>query len=97
MEAIPNRNKSVCCSMKKATGTFISSRYLGFSNPYEIASLVQTSDEGLAVCGTTYLAGRFPRICIFKLSKEELAASEVNKGRYGNASKGWILSVQPFL
>ena len=60
---------------EEATGTFISSRYLGFSNPYEIASLVQTSDEGLAVCGTTYVAGRFPRICILKLSKEQLASN----------------------
>lgn len=63
---------------EEASGTFIGSRYLGFSNPFEIASLVQTSDEGLAVCGTTYLAGRFPRICIFKLSKEQLV-SDVNK------------------
>lgn len=63
---------------EEATGTFISSRYLGFSNPFEIASLIQTSDEGLAVCGTTYVAGRFPRICIFKLSKEQLIG-DVNK------------------
>jgi len=54
------------------TGEFISSRYLGFSNPFEIAALIQTEDEGLAVCGTTFLAGRFPRICLFKISKEEL-------------------------
>jgi hypothetical protein len=63
---------------EEASGIFISSRYLGFSNPYEIASIVQTSDEGLAICGTTYLAGRFPRICILKFSKEELA-SHVNQ------------------
>ena len=44
-----------------------------FLNPFEIANLVQTSDGGLAVCGTTYLAGRFPRICIFKLSKNKLS------------------------
>ncbi|HZI25442.1 MAG TPA: hypothetical protein VFD46_10205 [Chryseolinea sp.] len=55
------------------SGTFLSSRYLGFSNPFEIANLIQTKDGGLAVCGTTYLAGRFPRICIFKLSKGKLA------------------------
>lgn len=55
----------------EATGEFMSSRYLGFSNPYEIGYLTQTEDGGLAVCGTTYLAGRFPRICLFKLSKEE--------------------------
>lgn len=57
----------------EATGEFISSRYLGFSNPFEIANLMITSEGGLSVCGTTYLAGRFPRICIFKLSEEDLA------------------------
>jgi hypothetical protein len=62
---------------EEGSGTFVSSRYLGFSNPFEIASLTQTSDEGIAVCGTTYVAGRFPRICIFKLSKEQLI-SQVN-------------------
>jgi hypothetical protein len=58
---------------EESSGTFLSSHYLGFSNPFEIANLIQTSDGGLAVCGTTYLAGRFPRICIFKLSKEKLS------------------------
>jgi hypothetical protein len=58
---------------EESSGTFLSSRYLGFSNPFEIANLTQTSDGGLAICGTTYLAGRFPRICIFKLSKEKLS------------------------
>jgi len=53
----------------ESTGALLGSRYLGFSNPFEIASIQQTADGGLAVCGTTYLAGRFPRICIFKLSK----------------------------
>lgn len=57
----------------EATGEYYGTRYLGFSNPFNIASVIQTDDEGLAVCGTTYVAGRFPRICIFKLSKEELA------------------------
>jgi len=54
------------------TGLFIGSRYLGFSNPFEVADIIQTSDEGIAVCGVTYTAGRFSRICIFKLSKSEL-------------------------
>lgn len=57
-----------------ADGSFSGSRYLGFANPFEIGSLIQTSDDGLAVCGITYLAGRFPRICIFKLSKQEVEA-----------------------
>jgi hypothetical protein len=59
----------------KATGAFLGSRYLGFSNPFEIASMISTADGGLALCGTTYVAGRFPRICLFKISKEELAKS----------------------
>jgi hypothetical protein len=60
---------------EKATGKFLGSRYLGFSNPFEIAAMTTTTDGGLAVCGTTYVAGRFPRICLFKISKDELAKS----------------------
>ena len=59
----------------KTTGKFLGSRYLGFSNPFEIAAFTATSDGGLAVCGTTFVAGRFPRICLFKISKDELAKS----------------------
>jgi hypothetical protein len=58
---------------EEGTGKFITSRYLGFSNPFEFSSIIVTSDEGLAVLGTTWLAGRFPRLCIFKLSKDEVA------------------------
>lgn len=57
----------------EASGTLLGSHYLGFSNPFEVASVIATDDEGLLVCGTAYLAGRFPRICLFKLPKEELA------------------------
>jgi hypothetical protein len=56
----------------ETTGEFLGSRYLGFSNPYEFSSMTRTSDGGLAVCGTTFLAGRFPRICIFKLSEDDI-------------------------
>jgi hypothetical protein len=55
------------------SGEFISSRYLGFSNPFEVAGVIQTSDDGIAVCGTTWLGGRFPRICLFKISKDDLS------------------------
>ena len=59
----------------ESNGEFIGSRYLGFSNPFEISSIISTNDGGLAVCGTTFVAGRFPRICLFKLSKEEVTKS----------------------
>ncbi|MBL7844624.1 MAG: hypothetical protein JNK44_12220 [Cyclobacteriaceae bacterium] len=56
----------------EATGAFLSSKYLGFSNPFEIAQVISTTDGGLAVCGTTYLAGRFPRICIIKIDAADI-------------------------
>ncbi len=59
----------------KTTGEFKGSHYLGFSNPFELASFIATADGGIAVCGTTYVAGRFPRICLFKLSQEKLSIS----------------------
>lgn len=62
----------------EATGALVGSKYLGFSNPFEVASLTSTSDGGLIVCGTTYVAGRFTRICLFKLSQEEV--TEAFKG-----------------
>jgi len=57
----------------ESSGAFLGSRYFGFSNPYEVGNLIQTDDGGLAVCGTTYVAGRFGRICLFKVSKDELS------------------------
>lgn len=57
----------------EASGALLGSHYLGFSNPFEVGAVIATGDEGLLVCGTAYLAGRFPRICLFKLSSEQLA------------------------
>lgn len=57
------------------SGEFRGSHYLGFSNPFELASIRTTDDGGIIVCGTTYLAGRFPRISLFKLSKETVSAA----------------------
>lgn len=57
---------------EEITGELRGTKYLGFSYPYELAGFIQTADEGLAVAGLTQAAGRFPRVCLFKLSKEEL-------------------------
>ncbi|MBL7871848.1 MAG: hypothetical protein JNM78_09575 [Cyclobacteriaceae bacterium] len=59
----------------ESSGEFMGSRYLGFSNPFEIASIAPTADGGLVICGTTFVAGRFPRICLFKLSQDEISGS----------------------
>jgi len=55
-----------------ASGNLLNSQYLGSTNPYTMASVIQTFDGGIAVLATTQVAGRFPRIAVFKLGKEEL-------------------------
>ncbi|TRX47314.1 hypothetical protein FNH22_30030 [Fulvivirga sp. M361] len=54
------------------TGELLGTKYLGFSNPYELASFNATEDGGLVVLGSTAIAGRFDRFSIFKLSSAEL-------------------------
>lgn len=56
----------------EVTGVFISSKYLGYSNPFEISALVQTVQGDLVVSGTTYIAGRLPRLCLIKVPKDEI-------------------------
>ncbi len=56
----------------EVSGAFITAKYLGFSNPFEIAQVIGTNDGGLAVCGTTYVAGRFPRICLIKIDSSDI-------------------------
>ena len=56
-------------------GSFVGSKYIGFSNTFELASITPTADNGLLVLGTTYIAGRFPRICLFKLSADAIGKS----------------------
>ncbi|MFN3840307.1 MAG: hypothetical protein ACK4RF_06335 [Cyclobacteriaceae bacterium] len=57
----------------ETTGEFISSRYVGYSNPFEIASIRQTAEGDLILCGTTYVAGRFGRFSIVKIPQNDIA------------------------
>lgn len=54
------------------SGKLLGSQYLGTTNPYSMANVIQTFDGGIAVLATTQVAGRFPRIAVFKLGQEEL-------------------------
>ena len=54
------------------SGDLLGTKYLGFSIPYEVTGFTSTSDDGLAISGVSYVAGRFPRICLFKLSPDEV-------------------------
>jgi hypothetical protein len=48
-------------------GKWVSSKYLGQSNPVEVASTINTSDGGMLVLARMTVAGRFERIALFKL------------------------------
>nr|WKN36362.1 hypothetical protein K4G66_28795 [Tunicatimonas sp. TK19036] len=68
------RRQMVFYAYDKETSELISINYLGQTNPYRLGDFIQTDDGGLAVISETYLAGKFSRLALFKLSKEELAA-----------------------
>jgi hypothetical protein len=60
-----------------ATGEWLGNKYLGYSTPYFLQRLYPTSDGGMAILGRTAVAGRFNRICLFKLSSGEI--SDISK------------------
>jgi hypothetical protein len=56
----------------EATGALIKTRYFGSSNTFKAGNFTLTTDGGLAIVGKTYVAGRFARICLFKLTAKEV-------------------------
>lgn len=68
------RRQLVFYAYAKETGELISINYLGQTNPYFLGDFMVTGDGGLAVVSETYLAGKFSRLAIFKLSEQEFSA-----------------------
>ncbi len=56
------------------TGQIDGVHYVGFLNPFTFSSVKVTSDESILVLGTTFVAGRFERIILNKISRSEIAA-----------------------
>ena len=56
----------------ESDGSWLGTDYLGFSNPFEVRAIHQTTDGGLSVLAETSVVGRFPRASLFKLSAKEL-------------------------
>lgn len=54
------------------SGQLEATYYLGTLNPFTLSSLIETEDGGIAIAGTTFLAGRFERIYLQKISKDEI-------------------------
>ncbi len=53
-------------------GVLLGVKYFGDVNPYEFGGFNITGDGGLVVLGRTFVAGRFPRMVVFKMSQEDL-------------------------
>jgi hypothetical protein len=71
--ASTTKNSQIMLSIYAASdGAWLGTDYLGYSTPYRLISLTPTLENGLAVLGATAVAGRFERICMFKLSEENL-------------------------
>jgi len=56
----------------QANESLLGSRYLGFGQPYQMGDFATTKDGGLIVLASTYVTGRFARLALFKLSKNDL-------------------------
>jgi len=54
------------------TGNLIRTRYFGSSNTFQAGNFTLTQDGGIAIVGKNFVAGRFARICLFKLSPKEV-------------------------
>jgi len=65
-------NQVVLYGYNESTGELLGSKYLGFSEGFEVAGIVETQDKGMAVLCTTNLAGRFRRLALFKISEGDV-------------------------
>ena len=65
-------NKIVLYAYESSTGDLLGKNYYGDVRLYEICGLLQTADSGLAILSTTFYFDIFNRICLFKLSNEDL-------------------------
>jgi hypothetical protein len=55
------------------TGKFSGAKYFGNTYPYKIGNFITTADGGMAVLCQTFVTGRFARVCLYKLSMQDLA------------------------
>ena len=57
-----------------AAGEIKGVHHIGYLNPFSFASATVTSDNSILVVGTTFVAGRFERIMLNKISEREINA-----------------------
>ena len=54
-----------------STGAFLGSKAYNLETPLELGVFSFSSDGGILILGKTYIANRFPRVCIFKIDPEQ--------------------------
>jgi hypothetical protein len=74
MAAAARNNQIALFIFQPGTRNLRGRLYLGSTNPYIPNGLIQTSDGGLAIVGTTTVAGRFARIVLIKISEQDIQA-----------------------
>lgn len=57
---------------EKNTGNFAGLTYVGYANPFTLSSMTVDAENHLVVLGTTFVAGRFKRIYVEKISENDL-------------------------
>ncbi|SMD38847.1 hypothetical protein SAMN04488029_3906 [Reichenbachiella faecimaris] len=70
--ATTTKNQQIVLHFYDNAGAYVAVDYLGFSSPYQLGAIHVTSDNGLAILGSTQVAGKFQRLCLFKKSENEL-------------------------
>jgi hypothetical protein len=70
--ATSKSNQIVLIFFDAETGEQTKTHYLGYGNPVEVVSLIQTWDDGLAVLGKTWINGQYQRIILYKVSRDQV-------------------------
>ncbi|MEM8938494.1 MAG: hypothetical protein AAGC64_04000 [Bacteroidota bacterium] len=65
-------NQIVLHFYNTTTGGIDGVHYIGYLNPYAFSSVKVTEDESILILGTTFVARRFERITLNKISKSEI-------------------------
>ncbi len=65
-------NQVVLYGYDENNGELLGSKHLGFSEGFEVAGIIETSDKGMAILCTTNVAGRFRRLALFKISEGDV-------------------------
>ena len=71
--AANTKNKGVALyAYDVSTGDYLGSKIFSLETPCEMGGFVPAADGGLMVMAKTYIDSRFPRVCLFKMSAEDV-------------------------